>query len=180
MSVFNEDYKNDKQLEAENREKHRKVGIKNREIKNKLAQDIFLAVIDEIDKNHTDHFSKKDMVELVAGSSKKTEIEWFVWNNAANIAIQRLRRYYWTDRKDVMERILFNYDHQSGCYWLVETTDELMTNRIYEQYNRKMLGLNKKQVQIAKSAYQAVLELDPTKRNELIERMRRENLINGK
>jgi hypothetical protein len=177
MSLFNKPYRTDKQMEADAELKRKQAKMKRRETKNRLAQQIFEAVISEIEENDKDNFSKREMIELVAGSAKLNQGEWYVWNNAATVAIQRVRRYFWSKRKDATKPCAFNY--VDGRYWLISLDDDLKANIVYDAYQRKMQGIGQKQRQLATSAYQKVLELDDVARAELIQQLREDKLLNN-
>jgi hypothetical protein len=178
MSIFNRAYRTDNQMEADAKEKAKRERMKKREKRNRLASQIFDAVIFEIEENNRDNFSKGEMVALVAGEGKISPSEWHIWDKACTIAIQHIRRYYWSKRDDTTIASLFNYDQ--GRYWLIPVDDEDKTRRVYDGYDRKMRGLNKKQTQIAASAYGKLLALDPAYRKALIEQLKTEKLLNGK
>ena len=177
MAIFNKPYRNDKQLEADADHDRKKTKMKRREIRNKNAQQIFEAVLSEIENNNKDNFSKEEMVVLARGDFAFSQGEWFVWDRACTTAIQRVRRYFWSKRKDTTQPCAFNY--VDGRYWLIDMDDEEKANIMYDSYNRKMNGIQKKQRQLANSAYQKVLELDDVARKELIERLKEEHLLNN-
>lgn len=175
MSSFNEPYRTDAELEADHIVKEKREKMKKRELKNRLAQQIFIKVIEQIEAGIT-IFTKEEMISLARGTAKyANEGEHYVWWNACTIAVQRIRRYFWSDIKNATDRRMFNY--VAGKYELVKVTDELHTNLVYEAYDRKMRGIAFKQAQLATSAYQKVLELDPESRNELIKRLQEAEAI---
>jgi hypothetical protein len=175
MSSFNEPYRTDAELKADHEVDYKRGKMKKRELKNRLAQDIFLKVIEEIEGGVT-IFTKDEMISLARGDGKyANEGERYVWWNACTIAVQRIRRYFWSDIKNATDRRMFNY--VAGKYELVKVTDELHTNLVYEAYDRKMKGIAFKQAQLASSAYQKVLELDPESRNSLIKRLQEAEVI---
>lgn len=170
MSIFNRPYRTDAQLLADQEKEHKQERMKKREMRNRLAQEIFIKVIEQIEAGVT-VFTKEEMVELARGDTKyANDGERYVWHNACTIAVQRVRRYHWSDIKEVTNRRMFNY--VAGKYHLVPVDDSMGTNVIYEAYNRKMIGIRIKQAQIASSAYQKVLMLDADARAELIKQLK--------
>jgi hypothetical protein len=179
MSIFNRPYRTDAQLEADKKEEAKRERMKKREKRNRLASQIFDSVLNEIENNAIESFSKEEMVALIAGNGKISSSEWYIWDKACTIAIQHVRRYFWSKRDDTTLACLFNYDE--GRYWLIPVNDEDKTRRVYDGYDRKMRGLNKKQMQIAASAYGKLLALDPGVREALIEQLKSEKMLkNGK
>ena len=175
MSIFNRSYRSDEQLAADHEDDLRKTSIKRREMKNRLAQDIFIKVIEQIESGAC-IFTKEEMIALARGIHKyANDGERYVWHNACTMAIQRIRRYHWSDIKDTTNRRMFNYVR--GKYKLIDITNELDSNMVYTDYDQKMKGIAMKQAQLASSAYQKVLELDVDARQELIKRLKEAEAI---
>lgn len=182
MSIFNRPYRNDKQMKADAKEKRKRERQKNRIYKNSLANQILRATLDAIEGGQ-DKFSKRDMIQLVSGKAKMSTAEWMVWDKAATVAIQKIRSYYWSEDKNVTDNRMFNYFRDINQYWLIpiERSSKLGVNVIYEDYDRKVKGLQKRQRLIKTSAYERLLEMNPKDRKKLIDELRDKDLLeNGK
>lgn len=182
MSSFNKPYRTDAQLKADAEEKQRRDKLKSKAMKNKLADLIFKAVIEDVE-NGIDNFSKAEMIKKVAGETKLSAGDWAIWNNACNAAINTIRRYYWNDKPNVTDKRMFNYVRDMERYWLIpveyDKDSKLAANVVYEEYDRKIKGIGEKMTQIATSAYLKIVKLDPVERHELIKKLREQNLLNN-
>ena len=171
-------YRNDKQMMADAKHNKRKRIMKDKEASNKLSDQIFRAVVDQIDGG-VDSFTKEDMIRLVAGKAALNQGEWLIWQKACNTAIQRIRRHYWSDEEDVTVKRMFNFIRHEKKYYLVQIDDTLGTNVIYDAYDKKVKGIADKMRQIGDSAYHKVLALDEGSREELILKLKEQKLLNG-
>jgi len=174
MSSFNKPFKTDKELEVEAIEKRRRRNLKQRQDRNTLADQIFHAVLEQVEAGKND-FSKKEMIELVAGTRTISPAEKIAWNVACTVAIRKIRNYYWNEGYRGDDNRAFNYI--DGRYWLISVDDKLKTNIMYDRYDKKMKGIAKHQKGVAISAYSKVLELNDSERQELITKMKAQGLI---
>ena len=157
-------------------ENKRRGNLKRRQRKNSLANQIFDAVMEQVESGKT-NFSKIEMIRLVAGTGTLSPAERMVWHGACNLAVAKVRSYYWNEGYNGDESRAFNY--VDGRYWLIPVDEKLKTNIMYESYDQKMRGLQKHQRKIAASAYGKVLELGKSERNQLIDALRQQGLLNG-
>lgn len=176
MSSFNKPYRTDKEMVVDAKEDKRKVNVKKHKMKNTNADQIFRAVLDEIKGGKID-FSKTEMINLVnstKSATSKGSSQWYAWDTACTEAIRKIRSYFWTDVEDVIDRKMFHYVRPEKRYHLIAVNDVGRTNIVYEAYDAKMKGIAKKQRQIAKSAYNQVLELDTSERKRLLKELKSE------
>ena len=182
MSLFNQPYRTDPEMEADEKNRLRKLGIKNRESANKFANIIYQAVVEAIELGGKNNFSKEEMVVMGTGDRKLSISEKLVYGIACNSAISKIRRYFWSD-DEVTDRRMFNYVRDQKRYWLVpiEISEEnkLASNIIYEEYDRRMKGIGARMRKIATSAYHDLLKMDKQQRNQLILELRKQKLLNG-
>lgn len=176
MSSFNKPYRNTDEMIVDAKEARRKTRVKTHRMKNTTADQIFRAVLDEIKGGKKD-FSKTEMVGLVNSTKSATtrgSTQWYAWDMACTEAIRKIRSYFWSDVEDVVDRQMFHYVRPEKRYHLIAVDDTGRTNIVYEAYDAKMKGIAKKQRQIAKSAYNQVLELDTSERKKLIKELKSE------
>jgi len=172
-------YRNDTQMEADAKHNKRKRKMKDKEASNKLSDQIFRAVVDQIDGG-VESFTKEEMIRLVAGEVALNQGEWLIWHKACTTAIQRIRRHYWSDNENVTVKKMFNFIRHEQKYYLVKIDDKLGTNVVYDAYDKKIKGIAKRMRQIGVSAYQKVLELDDDSREDLIKKLKEQKLLNNK
>lgn len=190
MSTFNKPYKTDEELVMQTLDEKRKSQLRKRKMANGSAKQIFDGVIDAVNGGKIS-FTKEEMIRCApdVGMRALDTQDWAYWSKAWNEAMNRIRSYYWGNKNtNPTDRRMFNFvrnDRQvhggksDGKYYLVPTTNELLTNVIYESYDRKMRGIQQKQEKIAASAYRNILTLDQKERKELLIKLREDHLLNG-
>jgi hypothetical protein len=169
MSIFNNEYKSDKRLESDEKEKRRKSKYDKRVLELTMADKIYKNVVDGIDKNNKKCWTKEEMIESVRGKGRFDVAEWVTWNKYCNIAIGKVRRKYWNG--DESSRRMFNYIRYRKEYWLIDFDDTLKSSVVFDEYRAKLRAAQKKDRELIDSVYRNVLELDRVKRKVLIERL---------
>ena len=129
------------------------------------------------------------MIRLVRGDRELKGLDWYTWDKACTAAINKIRRYYWNDKINTTDKVMFNFirpsikDNENGKgekrYWFIHNEWEIQTDLVYEAYDTKMKGIITKQQKIAESLYKKSLQIDADKRKELIKQWKDEGLING-
>ena len=66
---------------------------------------------------------------------------------------------------------MFNFYRHKSEYWLIDIDDTLRSNVVFQDYQEKMHGYEKKDKALREGVYQKTLELDPEKRKRVIEEL---------
>lgn len=176
MSIFNRPYKTDEQLEHDTYERRRKEKYDQRRMELTIANEIYDAVIDGIERGGKKKWTKPEMIETVRGKGKFNNGEWDVWCKYCNRAISKIRRRYWSTNNPADQK-MFNYVRYEQTYYLIDIDDALRSNIVYGEYNRKMRSLQEKNKQLKESVYVTVLKFNEVERDSLIKQLREGEIV---
>ena len=168
-SIFNKPYRTDGEMEQENGNQKRRKKFDARKLKLTLGDSIYKNVVEGIESGKKT-WTKKEMIETVRGEGEFKTREWGLWSGYCSDAIGKIRRRYW-NTKDPLDQRMFNFYRHKSEYWLIDIDDTLRSNVVFQDYQEKMHGYEKKDKALREGVYQKTLELDPEKRKRVIEEL---------
>lgn len=168
MSVFNRAYRNDKQLKADAKLKKKQRKARAKADEYRLSTRVFDSIV-SLREDGGDHFTKEDMMELAVGRRvRPAEKDSVMMNTSFTCGLNRARAYFWTDDDDSTEVIKINYIRPERTYWFIELLDKYRNNKSYDDYDRKMRGIQEEMGERIKKGYEQTLISSPAERKKYL------------